>query len=66
MTLTPGLQEIRCLPLSISITKCPLTLWLNVSVACDEEYNLNLNQSLFVLSLTQNKIYNNENDKGKK
>ena len=34
----PGFQVIGRMPLSISDTECPLTLWLNFNIASDEEY----------------------------
>lgn len=36
--LYTGLQVTRCTKISISLTKCSLTLWLNFSVAFNELY----------------------------
>ena len=32
-----GMQVIRCTPISTSVTKCPLTLWVNFNIACDAD-----------------------------
>ena len=34
----PGLQVIRCMMDLVSVMKCPLALWLNFKISCDEEY----------------------------
>jgi len=36
--LYTGLQVTRCKTISVSLTKCPLTLWLNFNIACNELY----------------------------
>ena len=37
VTVCPGLQVISCSPISIIITKCPVTLWLNFNIPCVED-----------------------------